>query len=318
MINSKKLVKVLTIAAIALGVITVALGLVLNFTTLDIPSAEQGGIIPEYAHFAKYILYSFLGISSVKYPTDFFANASFISGLLMCMMAVVWIVFACMQKEYKKILYGVGSILVGFIVSFSYFLLVSGIVYNHLWDFPTELVGGSKAMMVLIIVFANLLALIMIAMFVLYTIQFVKDRKAAKKECECEECSCSDEECECEECSNEIVEENKEEPILEEKIEDKKDNEESLKEQTDDAIESEEESGASENGEKAPAKRNYKAYHVSKHPTLDKWQVKGTGSDKALKLFDTQEQAIQYAKQVAKNQGVSIRVHSKKGRIRSI
>jgi len=62
---------------------------------------------------------------------------------------------------------------------------------------------------------------------------------------------------------------------------------------------------------------NYaKAFHVSRRPELNKWQVKATGSDKALKLFNTQKEAIEYANQLAKNQNVSVRVHSKEGKIR--
>ena len=59
-----------------------------------------------------------------------------------------------------------------------------------------------------------------------------------------------------------------------------------------------------------------KAYHVSRRADLNKWQVKATGSDKALKLFNTQKEAIEYAKQLSKNQNVSVRVHSKEGKIR--
>ena len=59
-----------------------------------------------------------------------------------------------------------------------------------------------------------------------------------------------------------------------------------------------------------------KAFHVSRRPDLNKWQVKATGSEKALKLFNTQKEAIEYANQLAKNQNVSVRVHSKEGKIR--
>ena len=59
-----------------------------------------------------------------------------------------------------------------------------------------------------------------------------------------------------------------------------------------------------------------KAYHVSRRPELNKWQVKATGSDKALKLFNTQKEAIEYAEQLARSQNASIRVHSKEGKIR--
>ena len=59
-----------------------------------------------------------------------------------------------------------------------------------------------------------------------------------------------------------------------------------------------------------------KAYHVSRRPELNKWQVKATGSDKALKLFNTQKEAIAYAEELGKNQNVGVRVHSKAGKIR--
>jgi len=59
-----------------------------------------------------------------------------------------------------------------------------------------------------------------------------------------------------------------------------------------------------------------KAYHVSRRPELNKWQVKAAGSDKAIKLFNTQKEAIEYADQLSKNQGGAVRVHSKEGKIR--
>ena len=62
-------------------------------------------------------------------------------------------------------------------------------------------------------------------------------------------------------------------------------------------------------------KKKPTSYHVSKHPS-GKWQVKGTGAEKAIKLYDTQAEAIAAAKIIAENQDSSIRVHSKKGKIR--
>lgn len=61
-----------------------------------------------------------------------------------------------------------------------------------------------------------------------------------------------------------------------------------------------------------------KIYHISQHPTANKWQVKLQGSDKAIKLFDTQAEAIEYAKALAKSQNGSVRLHSRKGSFRSI
>ncbi len=58
-----------------------------------------------------------------------------------------------------------------------------------------------------------------------------------------------------------------------------------------------------------------RVYHISKRD--DKmWQVKFANGKKAIKLFDTQAEAIVFAKQLAKSQDGSIRVHSLKGKIR--
>ena len=69
---------------------------------------------------------------------------------------------------------------------------------------------------------------------------------------------------------------------------------------------------------KDETKKSSKVYHISHHPTEDKWQVKLAKGEKALKLFDTQLEAIEYAKEVSKNQGGSIRLHSVAGRIRKL
>lgn len=58
-----------------------------------------------------------------------------------------------------------------------------------------------------------------------------------------------------------------------------------------------------------------KKYHVSLHPD-GKWQVKAEKADKALKLFDTQKEAIAYAKKVADNQDGNIAIHKTNGQMR--
>ena len=63
-----------------------------------------------------------------------------------------------------------------------------------------------------------------------------------------------------------------------------------------------------------PKKESSKAYHVSQHK--DGYKVKAAGSDKALKVFKTQKEAIDHAKKVAKNQDGHAVVHSKQGKIR--
>ena len=56
------------------------------------------------------------------------------------------------------------------------------------------------------------------------------------------------------------------------------------------------------------------------HPILrkedGKWQVKFAKGVKAIKLFDTQAEAIAYAKKLAENQDGSITIHKKDGKMR--
>ena len=58
-----------------------------------------------------------------------------------------------------------------------------------------------------------------------------------------------------------------------------------------------------------------KKYHISLRED-EKWQVKCEGAEKALKLFDTQKEAIDYAKTVAGTQEGSIVIHKVDGKIR--
>lgn len=58
-----------------------------------------------------------------------------------------------------------------------------------------------------------------------------------------------------------------------------------------------------------------RVYHISKQDS-GQWQVKLATGQKAIKLFNTQEEAITYAKSLVKTQGGSIRVHSLKGKMR--
>lgn len=58
-----------------------------------------------------------------------------------------------------------------------------------------------------------------------------------------------------------------------------------------------------------------KNYHIAKRDD-GKWQVKLAGGEKAIKLFDTQAEAIDYAKSVAENQEGNITIHKRDGKIR--
>lgn len=72
---------------------------------------------------------------------------------------------------------------------------------------------------------------------------------------------------------------------------------------------------AAEKEEAEVAKDENKVYHISKHES-GKWQVKLGKGAKALKLFDTQKEAIAFAKEKADNQEGSIVIHKLDGKIR--
>ena len=60
-----------------------------------------------------------------------------------------------------------------------------------------------------------------------------------------------------------------------------------------------------------------RVYHISRSKLIGgQWQVKLANGEKAIKLFVTQKEAIEYAKKLVRTQGGSIRIHSMKGQIR--
>ena len=58
---------------------------------------------------------------------------------------------------------------------------------------------------------------------------------------------------------------------------------------------------------------DFRNYHVAKRPD-GKWQVKYAGGEKAIKLFATQKEALEYTKKMAENQGVAVLSHASKGK----
>ncbi|CAH9065629.1 hypothetical protein PSEHALCIP103_03417 [Pseudoalteromonas haloplanktis] len=58
-----------------------------------------------------------------------------------------------------------------------------------------------------------------------------------------------------------------------------------------------------------------KNQHVVKH--ADGWAVKGAGNSKATKVIRTQQEAIDVAEQIAKNQQSDTKVHGRDGKIRA-
>lgn len=57
-----------------------------------------------------------------------------------------------------------------------------------------------------------------------------------------------------------------------------------------------------------------KNQHVVKHS--DGWAVKGAGNEKATRVIETQQEAIDITKQIAKNQKSELFIHGRNGRIR--
>lgn len=68
--------------------------------------------------------------------------------------------------------------------------------------------------------------------------------------------------------------------------------------------------------EKTTRTPSKKVYHVSLRKDDGKWQVKYGGGKKAIKLFDTQAEAIKFAESRADSQDGSISIHKKDGKIR--
>jgi uncharacterized protein YdaT len=57
-----------------------------------------------------------------------------------------------------------------------------------------------------------------------------------------------------------------------------------------------------------------KNQHVVPHE--GKWAVKGEGNKKFTKVTDTQQEAIERAREIAKNKKAEVVIHNKKGKIR--
>lgn len=65
-------------------------------------------------------------------------------------------------------------------------------------------------------------------------------------------------------------------------------------------------------------KPEQKVYHISKRKADLKWQVKASKGAKAIKLFNTQAEAIDFAKKLAVSQDARIVIHKEDGSFRKI
>ena len=57
-----------------------------------------------------------------------------------------------------------------------------------------------------------------------------------------------------------------------------------------------------------------KNQHIVLHPKG--WAIKGEGNSKATRVAETQAEAIEIGKEIAKNQGSELLIHGRNGRIR--
>ena len=64
---------------------------------------------------------------------------------------------------------------------------------------------------------------------------------------------------------------------------------------------------------KAASEEPTRVYHVAKRED-GMWQVKFAGGEKAIKLFKTQKEALEYSKKMTKNQKGAMLVHNSKGK----
>jgi uncharacterized protein YdaT len=58
-----------------------------------------------------------------------------------------------------------------------------------------------------------------------------------------------------------------------------------------------------------------KNQHVVPHG--DKWAIRGEGNERLTEVFETQRQAIERARQIARNQASELLIHGEDGRIRA-
>lgn len=59
---------------------------------------------------------------------------------------------------------------------------------------------------------------------------------------------------------------------------------------------------------------NKRNQHVT--PRDGQWTVTGAGSERATRIVDTQQEAINIAREIARNQGTELIIHGQNGRIR--
>ncbi len=260
---------------------------------------------------------------------------------LLVLFSLIWLIMLLIKKKWLVFLYFLLSLAVGVLFSYTLFLFADVLVLNNRYFYFKEAVTLAESGDLLAILL-SVISLFFISITVCFVITFgilsivlaYKQKKEIKEDdkSKLEENSLSENN----ELKSVVKEEIKEEekvaeseiqkPVKEERIllvrakRVEKAKKEQLKKVEPTKVEASKNVKEEEEimNKKVETKKSSKVYHVSHHPTEDKWQVKLAKGEKAIKLFDTQLEAIQYAREVSKSQGGSIRLHSVNGRIRKI
>ena len=225
------------------------------------------------------------------------------------LVSVVILFTSIITGTWLGLFYTLEYALLGFLLGMSY----------TSWALIPYCSGNSLTLAVVTVVFATIAmiaAFTFLILFFSYATFVFKRRVAkakAKKEAKAIKIEAERKKLEEEEKAKLALKEEKAKQKAEKKVSPKKASKVETKKESKKEAEVEE----SKDDEKGERVMTNKVYHISQHPTTNKWQVKLAKGEKALKLFDTQAEALAYAKEVAKNQGGSIRLHSRKGKIRS-
>lgn len=317
------------VVAVAVLVFSIILNATQPLNAYHYKGSSGDTVFMAYARFCNAMRKFFIGKADY-YEPDSIAVVSFVFGLFCCLAGTAWLVLAIIKKKFIHIVYFFASVLVGFGVSFGFFLRTESDHYD--W----HIYSAKSPYGALIFVLACVLLIAYTTFFVLNILSLVKLGKKEKAE------EAKEEPAKVEEKKEPAVEEKKEEPKTEEeKKEVASKSEEKPAEKAKEEPKAEEKPAEKkEPTKKAPAKKAEakpaaekkeaaksskapverkegapRSYHITQHPNGG-WQVKGAGSAKALKLFPTQLEAIKYARELEKTTGVSFRVHSMSGKIR--
>ena len=319
MLKLQKFVKSFGIVCLILFVLSLGLSLFINLF--------NGSLNLSVVTYFNFALTLFNGSLSNLNVLSIVAVAVLCFGVL---FALIWLILLLIKKRFIAFLYFVLELVIALMFSYCFILydnvVVDGTTFNYFKDVTDLAKTGDVLELVLLIAYLFLSSLTFCFTFVygILTIVYAYQSKDVEEVKTSEEKVVAPIETKPVENKEEVKKVKKEERIL---LVKPRVNKTIDKQVVTNEVASKkpiaEEKKPVKTEEKATpkkdeTKKSSKVYHISHHPTEDKWQVKLAKGEKALKLFDTQLEAIEYAKEVSKNQGGSIRLHSVAGRIRKL